>query len=360
MGESIKGVRTDPTLTDAFTRRLGFDRVADLLPGNAPPVLVYGAAAVVLDFGTVNVTAAVAVDRQYAFVANPFSLAIPAFVLTAAVGVWYMATAYQRTIEDIQLTERSDTDDVPSEGFTVSFRTKLVVYLSVVAGYWLYLFGMVGLDAYLETMGATAFTVVAAVVYPLGYIPIAVEFLLLFASINVLLPKRLVELRPKPAFLDPRDLGGFYPVGELLKRSYYLYTACLLLYLSYVYGPVLAPFGARQIASVGFTQAGFFTLLWLFGIAAVGNAVYRVHRVMAAEKRAQLRELQRQLHDIVDDPYDILSVDLHDNTEVENVQRRLEQVRAMNVYPTTIATSTKILVSVLVPQATQVVLQAAM
>ncbi|MFB6068732.1 MAG: hypothetical protein ABEJ90_02275 [Halobacterium sp.] len=357
MSESGEGATDDPLLTDVLADRLGFAWLSARLPWAVPPLYLYAGAFVFLDLGVVNTYLHLFTDRSHAFLANPFTLAIPAFVVTAATGVRYMASSYRDAVDDLRLGERSDAGDVPFASFTASFRTTAALYAVVVAGYWGYL-AWQGMGEYVGSLGAGPTAVIGLVVYPLGFIPVAVQFVVLFASIHVLLPKRIAELRPKPAFLDPRDLGGFYPVGELLKRSYYLYTACLLLYLAYVYGPVLAPLGIDTIADVGAPQAAYFTFLWLFGLAAIGNSVYRIHRVMADEKEAQLRRLEDQLHDIVDDPYDISTADLHDNREFENVQRRLEQVRAMNAYPTTAFASTQILVSVLVPQLTQVALEA--
>lgn len=359
MGESGEERATDPLLTETFAERLGFGRLAGALPGTVPPLYLYAVAFVVLDFVVLAAYNQTFAESPPDLFGNPFAFVIPAFVLTAAFGVRYMANHSRKAVRDLRIGERTGTTQVSQSDFTVSLRTKAVAYLVVLTGYYVYLAGFTGIGVYVERLGAVKMFGLGLVVYPLGYIPIAVEFVALFASIHFLLPKRIADLRPTPSFLDPRDLGGFYPVGELLKRSYYLYTVCLFLYLCYFYGPVLTPLDVDPIARVGIAHAAYFTFLWLFGLAAIGNSVFRIHRVMAAEKEAKLRQLEGELHEIVEDPYDISSADLYDNAEFEQVQRRLDQVRAMSEYPTTTATSTQILVSVLLPQAAQVVLQTA-
>jgi hypothetical protein len=351
MGATGGDEEYDQLLTHAFVDRLGFDSVSTLLPVSVPSLYLYAATFVFLDFGLVNTYFHVFTGRSHGFIRNPFSLAIPAAVLVAAAGVRYMTLNYRRAIDQMNLRERSDRAAYPTDtGFTVSLRTRATVYVLVLGAYYAYILGVIGLPSYIETFGVVPTAAFAGVIYPLGYVPIAVDFVTQFASIQFVLPVRIARVRPTPAFLDPRNLGGFYPIGELFKRTYYIYTVGLLLYLCYVYGPGLTGLGTAAVSRAGTPEAGFFTLLWAFGLVAVGSSMFTVHRLMASEKKSHLSQLEQQLHDIVTNPYDISSAELHNNPEVEQIQRRIEQVRAMREYPASINTSMQLLASLLAPE----------
>ncbi|MBB6647117.1 hypothetical protein [Halobellus ruber] len=351
MGATDGDVEYDNLLTHVLVNGLGFGALSTALPVNVPPLYLYAATFVVLDFGVVNTYFHVFTGRSHGFVQNPFSLAIPAAVLIAAAGVRYMTATYRQALDQMDLRRRSDRAEHPSyAGFEISRRTRATFYIVVLGGYYLYIVGIIGLSSYVETFGVVSTAAFAGVIYPLGYVPIAVDFVMQFASIQFVLPVQLTKIRPTPAFLDPRNLGGFYPIGELFKRTYYVYTAGLLLYLVYIYGPPLTGLGTAAVSRVGTVEAGFFTALWLLGLVAVGSSMFTVHRLMASEKDSHLSQLEQQLHDIVTNPYDISSAKLHDNPEVEQIQRRIEQVRSMREYPTTVNTSLQLLVSLLAPE----------
>ena len=99
---------------------------------------------------------------------------------------------------------------------------------------------VVGLDALVRVRGVV-WTVITTFVISPFYIAVVVEAVLLYLSVHILLPRRLANSDLDVHFLDPRQMGGFRPLGNLLKRSYYLYTAGLLLYLAWIYGPVVVP-----------------------------------------------------------------------------------------------------------------------
>ncbi len=358
MGVTDQEEGDEQLLTCVFVDRFGFDSLSSGLSLQVPALYLYAAAFVLLDFGLVNTYFHVFTGRAHGFVQNPFSLAIPAAVLVGAAGTRYTRVNYRRALDQMSLWERSDRA-VRAEytGFTVSLRTRAALYVSVLGVYYVYIFGIIGISSYIETFGVVSTVAFAGVIYPLGYVPIAVDFVTQFASVQFVLPRQVARARPTPAFLDPRDFGGFHPIGELLKRTYYVYTAGLLLALCYIYGPTVTGLGTAAVSRVGAPEAGSFTLLWAFGLVAVGNSMFRVHRLMVSEKKSHLSQLEQQLYDIVDNPYDISSAELHDNPEVEQIQRRIEQVRAMRGYPTSVNTSMQLLASMLAPEIMNLLLQ---
>ncbi|MFC5134369.1 MULTISPECIES: hypothetical protein [Haloferacaceae] len=358
MGATDEEVGDKQLLTYVFVERFGFDGLSTRFSVTIPALYLYSATFVLLDFGLINAYFHVFTERSHGFIQNPFSLAIPAAVLLAAIGIRYMTVNCRRALDQTSLWERSDGAVRTNYAeLTISLRTRTALYISVLGAYYVYIFGIIGVSSYIETFGVVSTVAFAGVIYPLGYVPIAVDFLIQFISIQFVLPRRIGKSRPTPAFLDPRDLGGFYPIGEVLKRTYYIYTAGLLLALCYIYGPPITGLGTAAVSRVGAPEAGFFTVLWAFGLVAVGNSMFRIHRLMVCEKTSHLDQLEQQLYDVVDDPYDISSAELHDNPEVEQIQRRIEQVWAMREYPTSANTSIQLLASILAPEIINLLLQ---
>jgi hypothetical protein len=358
MDTADKKQNSNQLLVNIFTEKLGFDRLSAIFPYNIQSIYIYAFVFIFIDFGVVNTYFHVFKTRPHGFIQNPYSLAIPAAIITATVGIQYMSTNIRQALEQMNIWERADySENIQHTRFSVSLRSKIILYAIIISFYYIYIFIVIGLPSYLETFGVVSTIAFVGVIYPLGYVPIAIEFFMLFVSIHIVIPKEMIKVCPTPAFLDPRNLGGFYPIGELLKRSYYIYTVGLLLFLSYIYGPTVTEIGTAGISRSGTPEVGFFTILWVFGIIAVGFSMFTIHRLMAKEKESQLSQLEEERNNLVDNPYDISSAELHDNTEIEQIQRRIEQVRAMRVYPTTLSTTTHLLGSVLLPQIMNLILQ---
>ncbi|WP_248895892.1 hypothetical protein [Haloplanus halobius] len=215
---------------------------------------------------------------------------------------------------------------------------------------------VVGLESLFRVRGVIWTVITTFVIGPL-YISVAVEAVLIYLSIHLLLPRRLANSDLGVHFFDPRQMGGFRPFGALLKRSYYLYTTGLLLYLTWIYGPILVPYEFVVVSEPGTVAAVFFTLLWLVGLATLSYSIYKVHQLMAREKEAKIQEIEAELHDTVDDPYDIGSAKISDREKFDEVQQRLDFVRSTSTYPTTFTMWTQILISVILPQIVQLSVQ---
>lgn len=100
-----------------------------------------------------------------------------------------------------------------------------------------------------------------------------------------------------------------------------------------------------------------FTVLWLVGIISIGYSMYRVHTLMSEKKAREINKIEAQIRSMLDDPYDIRNSNLAGNEELEEIQHRLEQVRSTREYPSTFTMWTQIGISVLLPQALQLVVQ---
>jgi hypothetical protein len=79
---------------------------------------------------------------------------------------------------------------------------------------------------------------------------------------------------------------------------------------------------------------------------------------MARKKSDRIRELETDIIGVVKNPYDIRSSQVIDEEAMSANERQLSQVRASKTYPTTFTMWSQIAVSVLLPQALQLAVQA--
>jgi hypothetical protein len=352
MGEGTTQYR-DRLLVEDIARTLGFDWLATRLPGDVyPPYLYYGSL-VVFEVFVLN-TYKHLTGGTHAFLATPTWAAIPVGLLLGVVGVRYMADGYADAVAGLRVNDRVDDGDTAAFERMVPRRVKLAVYVVAVVCYFLNLFVFTGAGEILAYEGPVVFVVSYLFLMPFVYVPLVVEFALVYFGIHFLVPHRIDRANLGLFFYDPRNMGGFADVGQLLKRSYYLYTAGLLLYFLLVYGPfILSQFGTIPIPEPSLFVAAFFSAAWLVGLASIAHSMVRLHRIMAAEKRERIRELETEMRDIIDNPYDINASAVDDTERLEDIRRRLEQVRNTRVYPATFTMWSQIAISVILPQVLQ-------
>jgi hypothetical protein len=145
-------------------------------------------------------------------------------------------------------------------------------------------------------------------------------------------------------------------VGQLLKRSYYIYTGILLLWFLQTHAPVLL----RGVLTSPYPPPGpifqvALSAVWVVGVASIAYSMYRVHSIMKEKKETRIRELERELKDAVEDPYDIHPSNVSDWDRYDRAQETLSHVQDTKTYPTTFAMWSQIFVSVLLPQALNMV-----
>lgn len=219
-------------------------------------------------------------------------------------------------------------------------------------------FILLGIPTLLEIQGVVSTVLYNFTLQPLVYVPLIIEFGLLYVGIHVFLPRRIVKADLDLFFYDPRNMGGFATVGELLKRSYYLYTAGLVLYFVLIYGVIfLNEYISSPYPEPSSALAVMFTVLWLVGIGSIGYSMYRIHTLMSAKKAREIDRIEERIREKLSDPYDIYNSHLADDEELGSIQHRLEQVRATREYPSTFTMWTQIGISVLLPQALQLIVQ---
>lgn len=354
-------------LVERLAALLGFEWVTDRFPGDVYPPYLLVATALVIQYGVVD-TYNVFVGGQSTVLADPFSIVSGLGLILAVAGSRWMRDQYAEAVADLRLSERSGGGaTVPGDGGSlrgafrtvVSQRVKLAFLAIGLAAYFGNAFVLLGVDTIFEIHGVLGGILQDFVVMPVVYVPAMIEFGVLYLGIHVGLPRRIAAADLDLFFYDPRDMGGFAGVGQLLKRSYYLLTAGLLVYFVLVYGPVvLSGYLPNPDPTPEAPVAVMFTGLWLAGVASIAYSMYRMHTVMAGKKAEKIREIEAEIREILADPYDINTAHIADHERREAIEHRLERVRATREYPSTFTMWSQIAISVLLPQALQVAVQA--
>lgn len=347
---------SEPMLIEWVAEITAFDKIASKIPFSTiyPPYL-YLSAFLLLDFGLINGYNHLT-GGEHILLQAPTAVAGIIGVYLAAFGIRYMATQYRDAIDALQVSDR-DIDANQKERFShlVSLRLKKLFWVIAAVVLYLHVIVNIGINNLLSFAGPAAL-LNRLFVWQIGYLPFVVEFGLLFYGIHFQLPRRIKHVGLNMFFYDPRNMGGFAPVGQLLKRSYYLYTMGLLLFFILTYGVYIINRG-QQAAEPGITEAAFFSASWLLGILSIGYSMWTVHQIMNSKKEQRIREIETEIRDKFENPFDINSSKLPDNEELENLERRMTEVRDTKVYPATFTMWSQITISVFLPQALQIAVQ---
>ena len=286
----------------------------------------------------------------HVLIESPNTAAGYAAVLLGVYGVQYMSSEYEDALSAIKIQERIDSSELDQFQYRVSWRTKVTIYIAAVI--------ILYANTILNVMIPTRVTAINFLfTWEFVFLPIIIEFALTYYGIHFLLPRRLKRADLNIFFYDPRNMGGFAAVGQLLKRSYYLYTVGLLLFFFLVYGAVFLSLGGYV---PGLFELVFFSTAWFVGLISIGYSMYTIHQFMSDKKEERIRELEDELHDALENPYDITNSSVADQEKLEEVRRRLEQVRSTRVYPATFTMWSQIAISVLFPQLLQLTTQTAL
>lgn len=346
----------DRLLTERIADRLGFDALAERLPGPTvyPPYLLAGVV-IFVEYGVFDLYNYVFTSKS-SFVTSPDSLALPLLVVLAVFGARYIHDSYAEAVVDLGVEERGTDPELFEE--LIPFRVRAAVYVLVLGVVYAYALFVLGVSQLVEISGVGLVAYSQLVAFPLVYLPALVEFGLSYFAVHAVVPRRIAEADFSLFFYDPRNVGGFAPVGELLKRSYYLYTAALLLWFAQTYAPVvLSQYLSSPYPPPGPILQVALSAAWLVGLLSIAYSMHRVHSVMKAEKDDRIRELESELKSTVEDPYDAHSTNVVDMDRYEQTQLQLEHVRNTQTYPTTFAMWSQIFVSVLLPQALNMAVQ---
>jgi hypothetical protein len=344
-------------LIEKLAELFHFDKLSELLPiRNIYPPYLLLAFFLFIDFGVVHTYRHFFTPYQHVLIKNPILVFGPLALALAAVGIRYMSNGYHQAVEGLNLNRRS-TESSPDRFERVfPINLKLIAYgVFTLSLYAVYVFG-VGVNTIVEQAPLVEFVVNHVLIIGVIYIPFVVEFALIYFSIHFSIPRRIRQSNMGLFYYDPRNMGGFAPVGQLLKRTYYLYTTGLILFFIFIYGPHILPI-VDPAFDLGIVPFLFFTSAWVVGIASIGYSMITMHRIMSTKKEERIQELEKEIEDLIENPYDINSSEVKDKEKLEDLNRRLEKVKQTKVYPATFTMWSQIAISVLLPQGLQLVTQ---
>lgn len=325
-----------------------FDTLSRALPcRNIEPTYLFVGFFSFLDLGILQVYVHLT-GGEHILISSPNTALSYFTVILGVFGIEYMLNEYEEAMSGIRVHKRVENIKSDELQWVVSWRTKILIFAIGVILMYAHAIFNVGIPERITSINLL-FT------WQFVLLPIMIEFALIYISIHIYLPRQIKNADVDMFFYDPRNMGGFAPIGTLLKRSYYLYTGALLLFFVFAYGQVLLSLGAYE---PGLFDLVFFSSAWFIGLLSIGYSMYTVHQVMSEEKENRIREIEDEMHEALENPYDINNSTVEDPEKLNDAQRRLEQVRNTRVYPATFTMWSQIGISVLLPQLLQLTVQA--
>lgn len=352
MSADIEGQYRDKLIIELIAERCRIGPVVErLFDFDVYPPYVLVGAAVFIEYGIFDLYNYF-VSGKNSFIVEPNSLAVPAMVILGVVGARYIHDTYDTAITRLRLEDRNTSADLAQFNGLLSLRIRIGVWLlfaAITAGFAVFVLGIQNLIA---TDGIGLF-IYGQIVSRLVYIPVLADFGLAYFAVHLAIPRRLKQADIGLFFHDPRKMGGFQPIGELLKRSYYLYTIILILYFVQTKVPILlseylpAPYQSPEAPIITLVL----TVGWGIGVITIGYSMYSVHKIMKSKKENRIAELESDLVSIMQNPFDVREAEVTEQDQYDMIQERLQHVRDTRTYPTTFTMWSQIFISVLLPQA---------
>lgn len=334
---------TDEVWLDRFARLVGFGRLAQLLPGSPPPSYVYAVTTVIVSSLVVDAYDLYVGDKVI-YEINPYFVLLPIGMIGATYGARSLHRIYDQAVDEMKVRERAT-----EPGSLISPFPSWLPWTIFFVGAGLQLIrSVIALNAYDAGDIFANF-----VVFPFVYMPILAGFFSVYLGIEVIAPWRLANSDLGIHFLDPEGVGGFRPIGEVVKKAYYYVVAGLIAGALITY----APFVESQWSVVTFASL-VFTAVWVVSIFSVGFAVYKLHQFMYREKRAEKRRLEEQLLEHLKHPWDIAEYEIPEDhqSEVEEIRQRMARVSETREYPATFSIWSQLLLTIILPKAFQMLI----
>ena len=292
------------------------------------------------------------------FVQNPLWLIRPLVLLGAALGTESLYRRYDRVLTRSSIVQRVENPE-RFDGLVPDWLVWLLVALGT--GFTLVNAVVILTIPQLYAAGGATRVFRFLVVTPFGYVPVLATFLATYVAVEVMLPRRIVAADVELDYLDPEQLGGMRPVGELVKLAYYYLMVGLVAYAIATYGPhvLSGVLGYSALDAPGLAVNAAFTAVWILSVGIMAYGIYVLHQHMARQKRERLYDLDRRAREQVDAPWDIQSFDaLNPPAEYRRYRKQVEFVTGTKEYPATFTMWTQLVVGVMIPKAIQLLLAA--
>lgn len=351
----------DTLLIEIIANKSGFNDLSEwIFETNSYDTYLLVTVGIFIYFGIIDVFNYYIIEKA-SFITSPNFLAIPSMTIIGIVGLKYIHNGYARAVLRIGIEDtHMSVDQVHREGFKglVPFRVRIGVYTLALVAYYGFILFVIGIPELIEINGIVRALFGQLILFPFIIIPVLTDLAISYVAIHVLVPQRIENADVGLFYYDPRDLGGFEAIGQLLKRSYYVYTLILLLWFLQTHIPVLTSdiFASPYPAPGPIFQTAL-SILWFVGVLTISYSMIRMHMIMSSKKRDRIQSLEDELKTVVKNPYNATRDNIENHEEYDNIQKNLEQVRRTKTYPTTFTMWSQIFVSVLLPQALNMVVQ---
>lgn len=331
---------------DRYAQYLGFGWLSQHLPGDVSPSYLYAVVTIVLGhLGILSYN--VATGNPVIYRENPYFLLQPLVLFGAVYGAHSLQADYGDAMAEMRIRERADSSEsllqpvpawVPWALFGVGAGLQLTRATLDMAGW-----GVTDLFANFF-------------LFPFVFLPIVVQFFVVYATIEFFGPWRLLHSEIGIHFLDPQGVGGLRPLGELVKKAYYYIAAGLVGYALITYAPFV-----DSAWTVSAAAGTLFTAVWVVSVATVAFAVFTLHRFMHEAKREEIQWLEVQLRDCIENPWDVKAYEIPaaKEQEVKDLRERINRVNATSEYPATFSIWSQLLLSIAVPKGIQFLLASA-
>lgn len=342
---------------DRIAAIFGFDWLADRVPLAVSPAMLFVASVVFVDTFALEFGRYLA-GGQMTFIRNPFVLLGEGGggLLIAVYGIRQLHGEYENAKMRLQLDQRlADTSAFETLGSDTVRWVGYAVGAGVLLFQAVFVLGpaeILALDGYVGLLGNFVFI-------PFFYVPVVVDFCVTYFAIQVLLPRNIKHSELGLDFLDPENMGGLRPIGELLKHSYYYFVLLFVSFALFIYAPELfpglfhSPFDPGLLANIAFTGG------WVASAALLAYGIHTLHVFMQREKAEELQRLDRRVKEEVEEPWDIQNFKKPDDGEYEEIRSRMQYVTATREYPATFTIWSQLLISILIPKAIQTLLDMA-
>lgn len=344
---------------DGIATQLGFGRLAAMLPVGVSPAMLFVTTVVFFDTVLIEFIRFLT-GGPVTFLRNPFVLLGEGggALLITVYGIRRLSAKYANARTRLQVENRLDPTEAARFEILGSNRLRWAGWV-LGAGIQIFQAAFILGPAEIYRVDGVVGLLGNFVFIPFVYIPVVVDFAVTYFAIQVLLPRHIKNSDLRLDFLDPENMGGLRPIGELLKLSYYYFV---LLYVSvaiWMYGPELYPELFYSPFDPGILVNALFTISWVASAVVLTYGIFTLHVFMSREKKRELQRLDRKVKERVEEPWDVQNFKIPDENEYQEIRKRMEYVTATKEYPVTFAAWSHLLLSILIPKAIQTVLNLA-
>lgn len=282
-------------------------------------------------------------DGYHPYLQNPGSVLIP-FGYTLVVG-GILIVEYESN--ELELASREDTKEL--QALFDSLMESRIKYVVVVLAVTFRIFKIqsTGFDTIASVEGPVLGFVKWVIITPFVIIPIVSEFCIIVLGLHFWIPRELRKQGIDLNLDDPKNMGGLYPIGKLLK-----YTSQIFFLSMVVYSVVIVALQYFQDLQSNPLDISAILIGWVFGIAIFAVPIYWIHLHMSDWKESKQMEIIQNMKQIGETPGAYPDPELETQEELMrymSYNQKLRRVDQMSEYPVDITIVQEIVAVAIIP-----------